>query len=371
MMKERKIIHVDMDAFYAAIEQRENPDLKGKPVIVGGMPDSRGVVATASYEARRFGIRSAMPSSRAFRLCPEGVFIRPRFELYGRVSSEIMTILKEYTAKVQQVSIDEAYLDVTINKTDHIYAREIAREIRTRIYDATMLTASAGVAPNKFLAKIASDLQKPDGLTIIHPTKVESFVKKLPVRKVPGIGRVTEEKMKKLGMQTLADIQERTENELTQIFGKYGSWYYRIARGIDEREVTSERIWKSVSCEDTFQTDLVEFAGMENELVNLAERLSRRLKKHDFRGKTITLKVTFSDFRKITRSRTLEEFTNESSRLLAVATSLLHQGVPAGRPVRLLGIGVANLEHLDMPADSGEVKDIQLTFDFDNNGPAF
>lgn len=360
-----------MDAFYAAIEQRDNPALKGKPVIVGGMPNSRGVVATASYEARRYGIRSAMPSSRAFRLCPEGIFIRPRFELYGRVSSEVMAILREYTARVQQVSIDEAYLDVTSHKTGHIYAQDIAREIKARIHQTTRLTASAGVAPNKFLAKIASDLQKPDGLTIIHPKKVEAFVRQLPVRKVPGIGKVTEEKMKKLGMHTLADIQEKSEKELIQLFGKSGKWFYKIARGVDDREVSNERVWKSVSCEDTFPTDITEFTDMEAELVNLAERLSKRLKKHEFRGKTITLKVTYSDFRKITRSRTLDDFTNEASALSSTAISLLYNGVTSGKPVRLLGIGVGNLEHHVMPVDSGDFREVQLTFDFDYRGPAF
>lgn len=365
MQKIRKIIHIDMDAFFAAIEQRDFPEYRGKPLVVGGQPNSRGVVATASYEARKYGIGSAMPSSQARRLCPHAIFVYPRFDVYSKVSAQIMTIFREFTDLVESASLDEAYMDVTYNKKGLHYAKDVATQIKKQIFKETALTASAGVAPNKFLAKIASDMNKPDGLTVIHPDRVQHFLKELTIRKVPGIGKQTEAKMHRMKIVKLTDLQNQTEEKLKATFGKAGKWFYKISRGIDNRKVEPHRIRKSVSCEDTFSTDLSDLEEMKWEISKLAERVSKFLKKRNFRGRTITLKITFADFRKITRSSTLDDYVNDKSTLVTVAFSLLKKTEALERPVRLLGVGVSNLEHVDKMKEEKVPQNGQLTFDFE------
>lgn len=341
----RKIIHVDMDAFFASVEQRDRPELKGQPVVVGGEPTGRGVVAAASYEARKFGIRSAMSSRHAFRLCPHAVFLRPRFEQYRAASAVIMEIFRRYTDLVEPLSLDEAYLDVTVNKLTLPYARDVAKLIKGDIFAETGLTASAGVASNKFLAKIASDYHKPDGLTIIPPERVEQFLEQLPVRKFPGVGPVTEEKMAAMGILTAEHLRRKTKAELCEAFGKSGDWYYRICRGQDDRPVVSEWERKSLGAEETFEEDLTDPAVMRQELATIAERVAARLGKRGLRGRTATLKITFSDFQKITRGRTRELPYTTKDELAAVASELLEQTeAAAGRPVRLLGVQVSSFE---------------------------
>lgn len=364
MSPERKIIHIDMDAFFASIEQREDPNLAGKPVIVGGTPDGRGVVAAASYEARRFGVSSAMACAHAVRLCPDAVFVRARIPLYRAVSRQIMEILQEYTDIIEPLSLDEAYLDVASNKKGIPTATETAAAIRADIFRRTGLTASAGVAPNKFLAKVASDMNKPDGLTVIKPAMVEAVLAALPVRKVPGIGRVTEKKMAGLGITTTADLRSYGELDLVRIFGKTGSWYYRLARGLDPRPVMTERTRKSISCEDTFEEDATDMEWMREQLSVLADRLARRLDIAGTSGRTITLKVTYHDFEKATRSRTFSQAVCDPATLEDVAFSLLHQTEAGERPIRLLGIGVSNLdlEESQQPSEEGGPVQLELPF---------
>ena len=344
MSTARKIIHIDMDAFFASIEQRQDPELKGKPVVVGGTPDSRGVVAAASYEARRYGIRSAISCAQAARLCPDAIFIKPRIAYYKEVSNEIMDIFHQFTDLVEPLSLDEAFLDVSSNKLGIRSATETAIEIRQRIFQHTQLTASAGVAPNKFLAKIASDMNKPNGLTVISPDKVEGLLLNLPVRKVPGIGRVTEQKMANLGIHTTADLQRYSQVALQQLFGKTGTWYYQLSHGVDDRPVNPDRIRKSVSVEDTFAEDSCDLAWMGEKLAQLAENLSKRLDRLQTRGRTVTLKVTYSDFEKCTRSKTLAIAACDPSTLTETSQALLSSTEAGCKPIRLLGIGVSNLE---------------------------
>lgn len=333
-----------MDAFYASVEQRDDPSLKGKAVIVGGSPESRGVVATASYEARKFGVHSAMPASQAKRLCPHGIFIKPRFDVYREVSHQIRDIFFEYTDLVEPLSLDEAYLDVTENYKDNPSATLMAQEIRQRIREETRLTASAGVAPNKFLAKVASDINKPDGLKVITPQEVESFVEALPIGKFYGIGKVTEKKMATLGIKTGADLKDWPEIDLIRHFGKVGSYYYGIARGIDEREVKAHRIRKSIGAENTFAEDHDDIHWMHGQIEEIAEKVSNRLNKSNTKGRTITLKVRFSNFQRITRSQTLIQSVSESQTIASVAKELLVQTEAGIRKIRLLGITVSNLD---------------------------
>jgi len=340
VQKQRKIIHVDMDAFYASVEQRDNPALKGKPVVVGGLPTTRSVVAAASYEARKFGIRSAISCAQAVRLCPHTIFVKPRFEAYRAVSAQIMEIFKEYTDLVEPLSLDEAFLDVTENRFQNSSATRIAEEIRAKILKQTALTASAGVAPNKFLAKIASDMNKPNGITVIPPEKVALVLETLPVRKVPGIGKKTEERMLELGIQTTKDLQSWKEEELIENFGKAGSWYYRISRGIDLRAVEPERERKSVGAEDTFSSDLLDWDTLELELVKICERVWRRLRGQV--GKTISLKVTYAGFEKISRAVTPVTPPSSLEELVVAALTLLDQTEATRRPIRLLGVSVSN-----------------------------
>ncbi|MCL4150247.1 UNVERIFIED_CONTAM: hypothetical protein GTU68_017686 [Idotea baltica] len=360
----RKIIHVDMDAFYASIEQREDPSLKGKALVVGGSPDGRGVVAAASYEARKFGIRSAMSAAQAIKLCPEAIFVRPRIGFYKQVSRVIMGCMNQFADAVEPLSLDEAYLDVTENKAGLASATETAELLRKEIFLQTSLTASAGVAPNKFLAKVASDMNKPDGITVIKPAMVETLLKTLPVRKVPGIGKVTERKMHGLGIKTTGDLQLRSEEELISLFGKTGRWYYSIARGIDTRAVNSSRIRKSISTEDTFETDSTDIAWLNDKILELSEKVARSLLRLDTSGRTIQLKVTYGDFVKVTRSKTLEQSIADPASISEICQSLLTETEAGERPIRLLGVGMSklDLEPAKVVDNSGPK---QLTFDFE------
>jgi DNA polymerase IV len=353
----RKIIHIDMDAFYASVEQRDNPELRGKPLVVGGSPEGRGgVVAAASYEARKYGIRSAMPSKKAQQLCPDIIFVFPRFAAYKEVSEQIRSIFHRYTDLIEPLSLDEAYLDVTIDKQGIGSAIEIATLIRQSIKDELKLTASAGISINKFVAKVASDMNKPDGQTFIGPSAVEGFMEILPVEKFYGVGRVTAEKMKQMGLFTGADLKKLSEADLVQHFGKIGRFYYNIVRGIDDRPVTPEQETKSVGAEDTFPRDLEKYEEMIPELEKIAETVSTRLQKHDLKGRTITLKVKFSDFKQITRSRSLAVLVSDKDTLLSTVEDLLKSGVVEGEKVRLLGISVSNFNEPALKITGGVIQ---------------
>ncbi|MCK8516858.1 DNA polymerase IV [Methylonatrum kenyense] len=341
---QRKIIHVDMDAFYAAIEQRDDPALRGRPVVVGGSPDGRGVVATCSYEARRFGIHSAMPAARAIRLCPDAVFLRPRFTVYRAVSRQIQALFRDYTDLVEPLSLDEAYLDVTCSSRFQGSAIRIARDIKARIRAETGLTASAGVSYNKFFAKQASDLEKPDGLTLIRPEQGAGFIASLPVGRIHGVGRATERRMHDLGIRTGADLRRWSLAELQQTFGRRAGYYYGLARGVDERPVRGERIRKSIGAEQTYPADLRDRTAMCQALVPLAEKVATALDARELQGHTLTLKVKFSDFRQITRARSRALPWRNAVDMLPVAEALLGQTEAGERPVRLLGLSVSSLQ---------------------------
>ncbi|TCS86226.1 DNA polymerase-4 [Anseongella ginsenosidimutans] len=343
----RKIIHIDMDAFYASVEQRDFPEYRGKPIVVGGPPQGRGVVATASYEARKFGVRSAMPSKKALELCPEALFVFPRFDVYKEVSAKIREIFRRYTDIIEPLSLDEAYLDVTEDKKGIGSALEIAGEIRQAIKEELQLTASAGVSVNKFVAKIASDIQKPDGLTFIGPSRIEAFMEQLPVEKFFGVGKVTAGKMKQMGLHTGGDLKKLSEEELVRHFGKTGRFYYKIVRGIDEREVQPSREIKSISIEDTFARDLAEPADLLRELDRQAEKLSGRLEKRMLKGKTLTLKLKFTDFKQVTRSRSLPEPFCDALTIRKVGADLLAGADLQGKAIRLLGLGISNFNQPD------------------------
>jgi DNA polymerase-4 len=341
--KVRKIIHIDMDAFYASVEQRDHPEYRGKAIAVGGSPEGRGgVVATASYEARKFGVRSAMPSKRALQLCPEIIFVRPRFDVYKDVSRRIREIFSRHTDIIEPLSLDEAFLDVTADKQQIGSAIEIAKLIKQAIREELQLTASAGVSVNKFVAKIASDLNKPDGLTFIGPSSIEEFMEKLPVEKFFGVGKVTAEKMKRMGLHTGADLKRLSENDLKQHFGKPGAFYYRIVRGIDDREVQPHRETKSLGAEDTFPYDLTKAEEMFAELEKIAVTVHERLKRYGLRGRTITLKIKYSDFRQITRNQSFPFPVGDFDKILDTAKQLLLATEPEDKPVRLLGISLSN-----------------------------
>jgi DNA polymerase IV len=344
----RKIIHVDMDAFYASVEQRDNPGLRGKPVAVGGSRE-RGVVAAASYEARCFGVHSAMASITAKRKCPELVFVRPRFEVYKEVSLEIRAIFAEYTDLIEPLSLDEAYLDVTDNLKSLVYATEIAREIRARIRAATGLTASAGVSYNKFLAKLASNQCKPDGMFVITPEKGAGFVETLPVEKFHGIGPATAAKMNRLSIYTGADLRAKSLNFLQERFGKAGSYYYSISRGIDERPVRPDRIRKSVGAENTFDRDLWSVEDCVTELQPILDKLWRHCEQAGVRGRTVTLKVKYQDFEQITRSRTLSDAVVSRALLETVTLDLVSPLFPTRKGVRLLGVSLSSLYNAEEP----------------------
>ncbi len=343
----RKIIHIDMDAFYASIEQRDNPDYRGKPIAVGGSPQGRGgVVATASYEARKFGIRSAMPSKKAVQLCPDVIFVRPRFDVYKSVSLHIREIFGRYTDLIEPLSLDEAYLDVSADKQDIGSAIEIARQIKKAINDELQLTASAGISVNKFVAKIASDLKKPDGLTFIGPSKIESFMESLPVEKFFGVGKVTAEKMRRMGLYTGADLKKLTESELTKHFGKAGKFYFKIVRGIDDREVQPNRETKSVGAEDTFPYDLTEVEEMQDALDRIARIVYDRLERHELSGRTITLKIKYHNFKIVTRSQSFTTSINDFDSIIIAAKKLLEATDLEEKRVRLLGISLSNFRDI-------------------------
>jgi DNA polymerase IV len=339
----RKIIHVDMDAFFASVEQRDFPSYRNKPLVVGGSPQGRGVVAAASYEARKFGIHSAMPASRAVKLCPAAIFVKPRFDVYREVSNQIREIFFEYTDLVEPLSLDEAYLDVTHNHKNNPSATLIAREIKKKIKSKTGLTASAGVSGNKFLAKIASDLDKPDGLSVITPEEAEPFIEKLEIGKFYGVGKATQKKMEQLGIKSGADLKRWDEVDLVKQFGKSGHHYYRIARGIDTRTVKPNRIRKSVGKERTFSDDISDLQWIRNFLDELSAMIGTSMKKLDAAGKTITLKVRYKNFETVTRSETLNHFTRNPVEIAAVAKNLLSETEAGVREVRLLGISVSSL----------------------------
>jgi len=340
----RKIIHIDMDAFYAAVEQRDNPELRGKPVIIGGDPNSRSVVSTASYEARTFGVHSAMPTSQAKRLCPKGIFLHPNFRKYAAVSRQIFTIMRHYTARVQSVSLDEAYLDVTRNTLQIQDPVQAAQMIQQNIRGITQLTCSAGVASNKLLAKIASDINKPNGICVVYPDQAESFLETLSVRKIPGVGPVTEKELNAAGIKTCRDLATWSLNALTKTFGNFGDSLYKRARGIDESEVINERTPKQVGCEETFSHDLIQLNDCEKALRELSQELERRITKAKLWGRTVVLKVKYDNFEQITRNAKLSTPTRSAELTARKAIELLHSKTEAGhRKVRLLGISLANL----------------------------
>ncbi|PWJ73357.1 DNA polymerase-4 [Pseudaminobacter salicylatoxidans] len=337
----RKILHVDMDAFYASVEQRDNPDLRGKPVAVGGSA-ARGVVAAASYEARVFGVRSALPSVTAKRRCPDLIFVKPRFDVYRAVSVQIREIFAEHTDLIEPLSLDEAYLDVTENKQNIAIATEIATIIRARIKEVTGLNASAGISYCKFLAKMASDLNKPNGQAVITPKAGPEFVANLPVKKFHGVGPATAAKMERLSIVTGADLRSKPLEFLQANFGKSGNWYYRISRGIDEGAVQPNRERKSVGAEDTFAEDIFDFEAAKSELKPLADKVWRHCEAKLLSGRTVTLKVKFADFRQITRSRTTAEPIAEATDLTEAGISLLSAVFPVEKGIRLLGITMSN-----------------------------
>lgn len=348
-----------MDAFYASVEQRDFPEYRGKPVIVGGSPEGRGVVAAASYEVRKFGVHSAMPAARAIRLCPQAIFVKPRFEVYREVSEQIREIFFQFTDLVEPLSLDEAYLDVTENHINLPSATLIAKEIRRQIREKTRLTASAGVAFNKFLAKVASDINKPDGMAVITPDKADAFLESLPIGKFHGIGSATEKKMKSLGIYTGKDLKEWDEIDLVERFGKTGRYYYRIVRGKDNREVKAHRIRKSIGKERTFSEDVEELSWIHNFLEELAEKISKSMKKKKMAGKTVTLKVRYDDFETLTRSTSFSHYINRGEDIAETAKSLLEQTEVGKRKVRLLGITLSNLNL----SEEGRFEQLSIPFE--------
>ncbi len=356
-IKLRKIIHVDMDAFYASVEQMDHPELKGKPIAVGGS-EVRGVVSAASYEARKFGVRSALSGVQAKKLCPDLIFVRPRFDRYKEISKKIRKIFHDYTDLVEPLSLDEAYLDVTQNKKGNPSATLIAQEIRQRIFEEVGLTASAGISINKFVAKVASDYNKPNGQKTVNPDEVEAFLENLDVKKFYGIGKVTRERMYQLGIFTGKDLKSKTKEYLEEHFGKSGGFYYYIVRGIHNSEVKPNRTTKSVAAEHTFNENLTSEIFMEKKLERIAQELEKRLKRYSISGKTVTLKIKYSDFTQQTRSKTLPYFISDKGLLFETAKELLYQE-RLKDSVRLLGISLNNL--------NTEVKKtvvVQLKFEF-------
>lgn len=340
----RKIIHLDMDAFYASVEQRDAPDLVGQPVVVGGDPRERGVVAAASYEARGFGIRSAMPMKTALRLCPQAVRIPPDFDKYHRVSSQIHTIFHEYTDLVEPVALDEAYLDVTFNKPDIPFGSRVARMLKADIRRELRLTASAGVAPNKFLAKIASDLEKPDGLVVVLPEEVEKFLHELPIQRIPGVGKATQQRLEKMDLHTIGELAAYDRAVLARSFGKRGARFWELAHGRDDAPVIPEREPKQVSQETTFPADVYDPDEMRDGLRQLADELSARTRRRDLKGHTVVLKVRYPDFQTITRSHSLNIFIDRAGPILDQALQLIERTEAYQRGVRLLGIGLTGFE---------------------------
>ena len=357
----RKIIHIDMDAFYTSVEQLDEPSLKGKPLAVGGA-EKRGVVSAASYEARKFGVRSAMSGFMAKRNCPGLIFVPPRFARYKEISQKIRAVFYEYTDLVEPLSLDEAYLDVTINKKGNPSATLIAREIRKRIFDELNLNASAGISINKFVAKIASDFNKPNGQKTVNPEEVLPFLENLEIRKFYGVGKVTAEKMYRLGIFTGKDLKTKSLDFLEERFGKNGSYYFHVVRGIHNSEVKPNKIPKSVGAERTFNENISSEIFILQRLENIAIELEKRLKKAKISGKTITLKIKYSDFTLQTRSKTLPYFVADKTLIMDTAKALLFQE-KLGNSVRLLGLSFTNLNTKKKEIKK-EIVQIQLKFDF-------
>ena len=340
------ILHVDMDAFYASVEERDRPELVGQPVIVGGTPEGRGVVAAANYVVRKYGVHSAMPSSTARRLCPHAIVLPPRLDYYAQVSEQIREILLSFTPLVEPLSLDEAFLDVA--GTEHLFgsAVEIGRRIKQRIREELRLVASVGVAPNKFLAKIASDLEKPDGFVVVEANRVQEFLDPLPVGRLWGVGRVTGAALARLGIGTIGEVRALPREMLHGHFGEHGDHLWSLAQGIDDRHVVPDRDAKSISHETTFAHDIHDKDVLQAWLVELAEQVAWRVRRHSLRGRTVHLKVRFSDFRTITRALTLETPTNVTQEICQAAVQLFQERMPAGRfSVRLLGVGVSGFDN--------------------------
>lgn len=358
----RKIIHVDMDAFYASVEQLDNPELKGKAIAVGG-GGKRGVISAASYEARKFGVKSAMAGNLAVKLCPELIFLRPNFERYGEISKKIRKIFYDYTDLVEPLSLDEAYLDVTSNKKGNPSASLIAKEIRERIFNEIGLTASAGISINKFIAKVASDYNKPNGQKTVNPEEVIAFLEELDIRKFYGVGKVTAERMYQLGIFMGRDLKLKSLEFLEEHFGKSGKYYYYVVRGIHNSEVRPNRIRKSLAAEHTFSENLSSEVFMLKKLERIGDEVSRRLLKSKVSGKTVTLKIKYSDFTLQTRSKTLPYFINDQNIILETAKDLLYQE-KLSNSVRLLGISISNLNtETKKPSEQKSVS-VQLKFEF-------
>jgi DNA polymerase-4 len=340
----RRILHVDMDAFYASVEQRDDPSLKGRPVAVGGRPESRGVVAASSYEARKFGVRSALPMARAVRLCPELVIVRPDFAKYAAVSKQVFAIFREPTPLVEGLSLDEAYLDVTENAWGMTLGVDVARRLKERIREETGLTASAGVAPNKFLAKIASGWKKPDGLTVIAPERVESFLQKLPVDALWGVGPVTARRLRAVGIDRLVDVRTAGEEALRSAVGSSADWLRNLSNGIDDRAVETNRERKSIGCEETYARDLLELERVREEIATLAEHAAAALVRKSLSARTVVLKLRYATFQTITRSETRRPATRSPEEIRARALTLIEKTEAGKRPVRLLGVSLHGLE---------------------------
>ncbi|HPW88845.1 MAG TPA: DNA polymerase IV [Kaistella chaponensis] len=340
MQTDRKIIHIDMDAFYASVEQHDFPELKGKPLAVGG--GMYGVVAAASYEARKFGVRSAMPGKTALEKCPQLIVVKPRFQRYKEISQQIRKIFYEFTDLVEPLSLDEAYLDVTENKKNMESANDIAREIRKRIFEETGLTASAGISINKFLAKVASDYNKPNGQKTIHPTQILDFMEDLPIEKFFGIGKVTANKMHELHIFKGSDLKKKSLDDLLKLFGKSGNYYYNVVRGIHNSEVKPHRIQKSVAVEETFWENLLDEEAVFKQLKIISEELEIRLSKKEIKGKSLTLKIKYKDFTQYTRSKTQEVYFDGNLDFYETAQKLWELR-PFDKPVRLLGLSLSNL----------------------------
>lgn len=352
-------MHIDMDAFYASVEQRDFPELRGQPVIVGGRPESRGVVAACSYEARAFGVHSAMPSSQAVKLCKNAVFMPPRFDAYRAASQGIHEVFKRFTAMIEPLSLDEAYLDVTESALTHGSATEVAALIKQQIKDEVDLTASAGVSYNKFLAKIASDMDKPDGIYVIRPEVAEAFIEQLEIRKFYGVGKVTEKKMHALGIFTGADLKQLSEVELQTEFGSSGAYYYRVARGIDDRPVKAFSKRKSIGKETTFDGNIVNKAVIWQTLLGIAERLEAVLDDKKMLARTITLKIKYSDFELNTRSKTDANGFISKQQMTAALPELLRKTEVGRRPIRLIGVILANLYQIDEMPDKKSNNPVQ------------
>lgn len=359
----RRILHIDMDAFYASVEQRDDPSLRGKPVAVGGPPESRGVVAAASYEARRYGVRSAMPMARAVRLCPDLIIVPPDFRKYRAVSAQVFELFREVTPLVEPLSLDEAYLDVTENAWGEPLGRRVAERLKANIREVTGLTASAGVAPNKFLAKIASGWRKPDGLTVIAPERVERFLQGLPIDALWGVGPVTAKRLRAAGITKLTDVRTVPEPRLREIVGSLAPWLQQLAEGIDERPVQPNREAKSASSENTFARDLTDLDEIRRALDEMARGVARWLVRRERRARTVTIKVRYNDFTTITRSITIAP-TQDADVIAAQAVALLDRTEAGTRPVRLLGVGVHNLcGPEDVPPPERPVEMPWLPFD--------